>query len=270
MSDVVLVVLQRLDAAAHLLRAAERLAALAGAGRVNVLAVHTPPGYVTISPEASVSPLLDELLAFEETRIAALHEVYQHWAAGVVDASLTTHWSSVQGLADPIVNEGRQVDFVVVGRPARDDDPPTKRAFHAALFKTGRPVLVVPRRWDAEFGHSVAVAWREDSRAANAVLPALRYLQGAAPLHVLVGLRQGTAHPHLPRIFADHGVQAELHVLPLGPEVFGQKLLDKARELDIDLLIMGAYAHSPLVEALLGGVTRYVLAHADLPLLMRH
>jgi nucleotide-binding universal stress UspA family protein len=33
---------------------------------------------------------------------------------------------------------------------------------------------------------------------------------------------------------------------------------------------MGAYAHSPLREALFGGVTRHVLAHADLPVLMRH
>lgn len=43
-----------------------------------------------------------------------------------------------------------------------------------------------------------------------------------------------------------------------------------ARELDIDLLLVGTYAHSPLVETLLCGVTRYVLAHADLPLLMQH
>ena len=33
---------------------------------------------------------------------------------------------------------------------------------------------------------------------------------------------------------------------------------------------MGAFAHGPMREMLLGGVTRYVLAHADLPVLMRH
>jgi nucleotide-binding universal stress UspA family protein len=59
-------------------------------------------------------------------------------------------------------------------------------------------------------------------------------------------------------------------VLPIGPGPFGQDLLDKARELGADMLVMGAYAHSPLREALLGGVTRHVLAHADLPVLMRH
>jgi len=59
-------------------------------------------------------------------------------------------------------------------------------------------------------------------------------------------------------------------VLPIGPGPFGQALLDKARELGADMLVMGAYVHSPLREALLGGVTRHMLAHADLPVLMRH
>jgi nucleotide-binding universal stress UspA family protein len=36
------------------------------------------------------------------------------------------------------------------------------------------------------------------------------------------------------------------------------------------MLVMGAYAHSPLREVIFGGVTRYMLDHADLPVLMRH
>jgi nucleotide-binding universal stress UspA family protein len=33
---------------------------------------------------------------------------------------------------------------------------------------------------------------------------------------------------------------------------------------------MGAYAHGEWREALLGGVTRYILDHGGLPVLMRH
>jgi nucleotide-binding universal stress UspA family protein len=36
------------------------------------------------------------------------------------------------------------------------------------------------------------------------------------------------------------------------------------------MLVMGAYAHSPLRELILGGVTLYMLEQADLPVLMRH
>jgi nucleotide-binding universal stress UspA family protein len=51
---------------------------------------------------------------------------------------------------------------------------------------------------------------------------------------------------------------------------FGKTLLDTAHRLSVDLLVMGAYAHSPLRELILGGVTNYMLAHADVPVLMRH
>ena len=59
-------------------------------------------------------------------------------------------------------------------------------------------------------------------------------------------------------------------MLPIGCGPFGQTLLDEAHRVAADLLVMGAYAHSPLRELLLGGVTRYMLTHADLPILMRH
>ncbi len=87
---------------------------------------------------------------------------------------------------------------------------------------------------------------------------------------MLAGVREGAEQPALPRILVDHGVAAELHVLPIGRGPFGQELLDKAHELGADLLDMGANAHSPLREALLGGDTRHVLAYADLPVLMRY
>jgi nucleotide-binding universal stress UspA family protein len=83
-------------------------------------------------------------------------------------------------------------------------------------------------------------------------------------------MRLGARPPTLPQILIDHGIRAELHVLPIGPGAFGQVLLENAHQLGADMLVMGAYAHSPLREALLGGVTRYMLAHADLPVLMRH
>ncbi len=40
--------------------------------------------------------------------------------------------------------------------------------------------------------------------------------------------------------------------------------------LGADLLVMGAYHHSALREMIFGGVTWYMLDHADLPVLMRH
>jgi nucleotide-binding universal stress UspA family protein len=68
----------------------------------------------------------------------------------------------------------------------------------------------------------------------------------------------------------EHGIEAELQIIPIGEEPFGGTLLARAHAVGADMLVTGAYAHSPLRELILGGVTRYLIAHADLPVLMRH
>jgi nucleotide-binding universal stress UspA family protein len=120
------------------------------------------------------------------------------------------------------------------------------------------------------FGRRVAIAWRDDARAMKALMPALRLLAGAEQVHLLAGVRTGTPTPVVPPVLSEHGVRATLQVLAIGSGSFGELLLGRARELGTDLLVMGAYAHSPLRELLLGGVTRTVLAQADLPVLLRH
>jgi nucleotide-binding universal stress UspA family protein len=89
-------------------------------------------------------------------------------------------------------------------------------------------------------------------------------------MFVLVGVRDAEAQPKLPPILAEHGIAAELHLLKAGGAPLGAALLRKARELGADMLVMGAYQHTPLREFLLGGVTRHMLNHAHLPVLLRH
>jgi len=47
-------------------------------------------------------------------------------------------------------------------------------------------------------------------------------------------------------------------------------LLNYAADLSADLLVVGGYGHSPVRELVLGGVTRELLRHMTLPVLMSH
>ena len=58
--------------------------------------------------------------------------------------------------------------------------------------------------------------------------------------------------------------------IPPNGRAVGDVLLDECAREDAGLLVMGAYSHSRVREMLLGGVTRHVLAHAHMPLLMVH
>ncbi len=273
MADVILAVLGRQETAHAVLNGAQCLAALNGQANIVVLAIDAPPPTSPLAAEALMAEVGDVEASRERdrTRIASLKTTFDAWASGARQAGITVQWNEAEGAERVIVEErGRRADFIVIARPAEDDDAPTRREFQAALFHTERPVLVVPDGEPARFGRSVAIAWRDDSRTAKALIPALRVLGGAGQVHVLAGVRAGAAAPAIPAVLHDHRISANLHVLPIGPEAFGKALLEKLHELGADMLVMGAYAHSPLREMIFGGVTRYMLEHADVPVLMRH
>ncbi|WP_135465621.1 universal stress protein [Crenalkalicoccus roseus] len=272
MRGIVLVLLERPDRADSLLAAAGRLAELLGGARIDALAVRVPPETTILpSEEVMTREHHDRIVAREQARMAALRRSFEPWALRVSAGGMPASWCEVEGLADAVVEEwGRAADVLVLPRPDEHDGPEARQAIHAALFRTDRPGLLVPPGFTGPFGRRVAIAWREDRCATRAVLSALRCRLPPEAVHVITGLRAGAPPPRIPAILEEHEVEAELHVLPIGPGVFGEALLAKAHALGADMLVMGAYLHSPLRELVLGGVTRWMLAHADLPVLMRH
>ena len=272
MTDVILAVLGRQETAPDVLAAARHLAALIGQANVIALAVDMPPLADPLAAEALIAEAADaaELRERDRKRTSGLAALFDAWATGARQAGIAVQWREIAGPAGNIAEQvGRRADLIVIARPRADDDAHTRRGFHTTLLRSERPVLIIPAGPPASFGRNVAVAWRDDGRVVKTVIPALRLLSGAAQVHVLHGTRGGAQHVPVPAVFQDHAIDVRIHVLPIAG-VFGQTLLDKAHVLGADMLVMGAYAHSPLREMIFGGVTRYMLDHADLPVLMRH
>jgi len=272
MSGVILAVVEHPDSALRTLAAARRLAGLMGSARINVLAVRAlPESTIMPTEEILTTHQAQAIRAREHDRVAALYAAFTAWAATAKAPAVAVEWVDVEGPADTLVGEwGRRSDFLVLNRPTARDSVPDRLTLQAALFATDRPALVVPSGPTVPFGQCVAIAWRDDKRTIRSVLAALRLLSQAREVHVLAGVHAGQPAPEMPEILAEHGIAATLHVLTSGAGVFGETLLAKAHALGADLLVMGAYTHSAWRELVLGGVTRHVLAQADLPVLMRH
>lgn len=273
MVDVIVALVARRETARSVLDAAQCAAGLAGPASVTALAVGTPPPSGPLMAEALMAEMgdVEAARARDRVRIASLKATFDAWAGDARQAGIAVQWDEVAGPTRVVIEErGRRADLIVVARPMDDDDEPTRHGFQAALLHTERPILVVPPGPSARFGRCVAVAWRDDGRTVKAVIPALRFLADAEQFHLLAGVREGAAPSAVPSIFQDHGIAAGLHVLPIGAGAFGRTLLEKLHELGADMLVMGAYAHNPLIELVFGGVTKYMLQHADVPVLMRH
>jgi nucleotide-binding universal stress UspA family protein len=274
MSGVILAVPDRPEAAPGVLAAAAQLAELTRAARISVLLIRTPPSSTIMPTEEVLTPRAEARIRQQEAqRSDAVKQAYDAWALHAQATGLATTWDDIEALADRLVDEwGRRVDFIVLRRPVDHQRDQERRALHAALFDTGRPVLAVPPETrPSAFGRRIAIAWRDDPRTVKAVLSGLRCAARADEIHVLAGTRDPAAKPRLPAIFEEHGIVATLHVLPItGQQVFGASLLAEAHRLGADMLMMGAFARHPVRSVILGGVTRHMLSYADVPVLMRH
>lgn len=67
-----------------------------------------------------------------------------------------------------------------------------------------------------------------------------------------------------------HGIQPTVDTIRPTKESVGSALAGRVTELGADLLVMGGYGHSRVREMILGGVTRHILSHPGLPVLMAH
>ena len=146
------------------------------------------------------------------------------------------------------------------------------------IIATGRPVLMVPYAGTFDtVGKRVLVAWdgtREATRAAN---DALLLLENAEAVTVMfVGARETALAEQRPSIermvhhLQRHGIPARTEETLQGDLRISDVLLSRAADLAADLLVAGAYHHSQLREALVGGVSRELLDHMTVPVLMSH
>ncbi|MDZ3835775.1 MAG: universal stress protein [Rhodospirillales bacterium] len=170
---------------------------------------------------------------------------------------------------EQIARRGRVHDLIVLARPSQRPDTDATVILNAALFETGRPVLVAPVR-EGAIGRRVAIAWNGSAEAARAVAAAMDFLRLADSVEVVSADpdRAGDVSlGELAEFLAWHGIVAREQTLEEAGHA-GEAVAKAVAS--ADLVVMGAYSHSRLRQLILGGVTRYMLEHAPSALLMAH
>lgn len=220
-----------------------------------------------------IDQMRDETLADSAQVEAAFRERMRREA-------MPGEWRRAEGMVAELVTlHARHADLVIVGQddPDAPDGSPSGLAGNV-LFGAGRPVLVVPYAGSfAATGRRILVGWnasREAARAVNDALPLiaaadLACVLAANPRRGVGGLGEepgADIAAHLAR----HGatVSVEQRLAPDVPD--GDLVLNHAADMQADLIVMGAYGHSRLREFALGGVTRTVLKHMTVPVLLSH
>jgi nucleotide-binding universal stress UspA family protein len=159
---------------------------------------------------------------------------------------------------------------------AASADVSLETAFEGALFKSGRPVLLVPtEEQPRSIGRRIVVAWKAKREAARALADAEPFLREADQITVVTvdatpdGYGQGPGRD-ISAYLAHKGFNVELRNVDGLGQPAELALIKEARALEADLIVMGGYGHSRLREFIFGGVTRALSRNATIPVLMSH
>lgn len=181
------------------------------------------------------------------------------------------------GIAQTTRQLGAWHDLIVLERDMIDAD----RAFDVlgeTLLSCRTSCLLLPPSWSPPVRmDKVALAWNGSIESIRAIHASLPFVHAASDVVLLDGESpsyedEQERAPHFDPVayLANHGIKARTRRVHATPNEAGVVLLREIEAAKADLLVMGAYGHSRVRERVLGGATRHILQHVDVPVLMQH
>lgn len=145
------------------------------------------------------------------------------------------------------------------------------------LVTAGVPMLVLPTGWTGEngIGEQVVIAWNFSRESTRAVHDAMPILRAARRVFLFVFAKNYSDNnedvQEIKSHLEHHGVTAALEGWrDTGQTDFINALFAGLDRESADLIVCGAYGHSPLFEDIFGGATRDLLNNISMPVLMSH
>jgi nucleotide-binding universal stress UspA family protein len=183
--------------------------------------------------------------------------------------------ASAAGAAALLARIGRHFDLAVI-QQADATTSENDYLIEAALFESGRPVIVVPYIESAgpTFKRAL-VCWDGSKPAARAIADAIPLLRRAGKVEVITIAEAGKVTEEFPgaeigQHLARHGLKVEIKRIDVADVDAANTILSYAADVSADFLVMGAYGHTRIREFILGGVTNTILASMTVPVLMSH
>lgn len=234
---------------------------------------------------AAPPPVGGYAIAWHDERQADLEKLERRCAAikGFLPSQglsldITSEYPEESSADHMIGRRARYTDIVLLGPDLLSEPLLRHKALEGALFRSGKPVLIVPKGFNADVKPKrVMIAWDSRLEASNAVSRSLDVLITAEDVHaVLIDPVEGDggqgAEPggDLATYLSRHGVKLTVDRLPSQGRSVAETLSRHATDMAADMLVMGAYGHSRIRERIFGGVTRSILERPPLPIIMAH
>ena len=183
-------------------------------------------------------------------------------------------WREMEGLEGQVIGDyGRVFDLIVIGREFGHPWVDWHVMAEAALFESGRPIVITPAKPGKSLGENVVIAWNNSTETARTVALSMPLLAGAGAVTVVAVEGWGVPGPSAEQLrghLVRNGIPAGVRAVEPDGRSPGETVLDECAALGADLLVKGAYTQSRLRQLVFGGATRHIMMNAELPVILSH
>lgn len=230
------------------------------------------PPYGAIDIADNWGDIVADAQTSQKSRINAIEQLLaRSGAAGDVIGAL----SVVTEVKHHVARVARVSDEAILASNLRDTPEHLREVASGVLFHS--PIGLQINASSNQKYDRVFVAWDSSEAASAAVHVALPYLKAASEViigsidPVMTAERDGQdPGTDLAAWLSHHGCAVTVSQFPSGGRAIDTCIRDRADEVGADIVVMGAYGHARMVQALLGGTTRSMMEQTDLAVLMAH
>ena len=211
---------------------------------------------------ADMTTLTDQDLIAREAEVAG--HVQKMLEARGLRFEMRGRSSFAYGVGEVLADQMRVSDIGMVSF-GRGADVGKRFIVSGGIFSSGRPLLLVPPgRVAASHPARLLLAWDASPAAVRAIHGALPFIKRAEAVTVVSvtddkEFRQGQSGAELAHLLARHGANVAFRPIQRGRGGVGSAMADVAREVQADMLVMGAVRHAPLHNLVFGSATMDLL-----------
>ena len=211
------------------------------------------------------------------------HKVHEEFDSAIKAAGVKGDWNYTEGgnVVAEVARQSLYADLIILSRGDESRSSIVDKVLLAASCPT---LLLSPSITSNGSFNRILVAWKSTRESARALHDTLPLLHKAKDITIVIfGEPNNEEKQSLTTYLTAHGINAKIDQQPLSSfpaehhllisdidSSISDRLLAISKEKSCDLIVMGAYGHSRLSEAILSGVTRQISRNSEIPVLMSH
>lgn len=251
--------------------------AVGEAKRTHLIGVHSSPMsmHTTSIPYYLPDDILEKIKTSDISRARNVEKQFEEIRHTI---DFPTTWHLHHGVAGTgrkdLLSHVLSSDLIVVSQSIRVSMPLLLREL---LQRSSTPILVTPTESLKPIRFNrITVVWNDSTQTIRAIRDAMQILEKADSVRILPTSpeskpKEGSVGgSDIVTWLKYHDVPVTLDNHPDHHLKSGSDIVKDAKDDDADLLVMGGYGHSPLYDAVVGGLTDDILEHSDIPVFLSH